>query len=242
MKNPLKAFLAQSGGAQTTLADAGETTRSRLRSMDELMATVRRIESKQNSFGVPVLDCREFATNLLANTAETIPPETAILTRSQREELPDDVVSMNCGLTYPLGQAPPEGLLFLARTMQDKWHIFHYDGRLIFTRSWTGDPLFVAEFEASRPVVTVKRIHAYPGAFDGGPDLAVGMVDFLIKSHLFRVAVPHPLPDELPEIPSLVATWSFNHFGRWGHFATWADVTRLQLTTMGQGLALRWVQ
>ena len=36
-------------------------------------------------------------------------------------------------------------------------------------------------------------MHAYPGAFDGGPDLAVGIIDFLIKSHLFRVAVPHPL-------------------------------------------------
>ena len=236
MKNPLKALMGQSGSAQSAFAGAVPP------SMDVLLSTVRKVEGDKNSFGIPIFDCREFATSLLADSAEEIVPETAVLTPEQLDVLPEGVVSMRCGLTYPLGQAPPEGLLFLARTMQDKWHIHHHDGRLIFSRSWTGDPLFVAEFEVSRPVVTVKQIHAYPGAFDGGPALVVGIVDFLIKSHLFRVSVPHPLPAELTAIPSLVATWSFNHFGRWGHFATWADVTRLQLMSQSDGLVLRCIQ
>ena len=208
--------------------------------MDELLATVRRLEPGETSFGIPVIDCREFATSLLAGSAEAIPPETAILPKNQRGTLPEGTTSLDCTLTYPLGSPPLQGLLFLARSMQDKWHIFHYDNRLIFTRSWTGDPLFVAEFEHRSPVLTVKAVHVAPGVIDGGPKLAVAMVDFLIKSHLFRVAVPHPLPVELPEIPSLVATWSFNHFGCWGHYAAWEDIVRLQLMALGDGLVLRW--
>ena len=241
MKDPLKARTAHSAELRSPLTGAGPDFRVRSRTMDQLLATVRRVESSRNPFGVPVFDCRDFATSVLANAAEPIPQETTILPPPERDTLPDGVVSLNCSLTYPLGEVPPEGLLFTARTMQDKWHIYHDDGRLIFTRSWTGDPLFMAEFDAAPPVVTVRKVHAYPGAFDGGPTLAVGIVDFLIKSHLFRVSVPHPLPEELPEIPSLVATWSFNHFGRWGHYATWVDVTRLQLASLDGGLVLRWL-
>jgi hypothetical protein len=242
MNKLLKTMFGQAGSK----ADAGaaretpaEQTSS---SMDALLATVRRIDADRNSFGIPVIDCREFATSLLADSAEPIPPETAFLPRDQRTAIPQGATSVACSLTYPLGDRPPEGPLFMARSMQDKWHIFYYGDRLIFTRSWTGDPLFVAECEHRGPMLNVRTVHAVPGSVDGGNDLTVAMVDFLIKSHLFRVAVPHPLPVELPDIPSLVATWSFNHFGRWGHFATWADVVRLRLVSMNEGLVLRWLR
>jgi len=240
MKDLLKSMLAQAGESPSVTADGDSQAQPSPRSMDELLTTVRRLEPGENSFGIPVIDCREFATSLLADSADPIPPETAILPRDQRGTLPEGATRLDCALNYPLSNPPLQGLLFLARSMQDKWHIFHYDNRFIFTRSWTGDPLFVAEFEHRRPVLTVKTVYAAPGAVDGGAKLAVAMVDFLIKSHLFRVAVPHPLPAELPELPSLVATWSFNHFGRWGHYGAWDDLVRLQLMALGEGLVLRW--
>jgi hypothetical protein len=239
MKNPLRAFRARAGGEPELVASAAGAP-GLAPDVEALLATVRRLGADQSPFGIPVLDCREFATSLLADAAEPISPATSDVTRSRHRKLPDDAVAVRCGLTYPHERPFADGVLFRARTMQDKWHVFHLDGRLVFARSWTGDPLFVAEYAPAPPVMTVKLVHASPGAFDGSTDLAVGMVDFLIKSHLFRVSVPHPLPAELPDLPALMATWSYNHFGRWGHYGAREDVTRLQLVSLDGRMVLRW--
>ena len=241
----LKAMLGQSGGRAMTAATLGDpspaTRRDGAGTMADLLATVRRLDADASPFGVPVIDCREFATGLLDGRAEPLPPHTALLPREYRMGFPGGADPLSCDLRYPLAEALPEGPLMLGRTVVDRWHVFHYGGRLIFTRSGIGDPVFAAELVAGDGEMRAPRIMAASGMVESGPDLAVAMVDFLIKSHLFRVAAPHPLPADLPDDPALAATWSFTQFGRWGHYGARVDVTRLRLVGSRRGLALMWM-
>jgi hypothetical protein len=244
VKQLLKAMLGQPGGRTVTAPplDGSPPAMQGERSgaMADLLATVRRLDADASPFGVPVIDCREFATGLLDGRAEPVPPHTTLLPREYRIGFPGGADPLACNLRYPLTAALPEGPLMLGRTVVDRWHVFHYGGRLIFTRSGIGDPVFAAELAGGDGEVRVPRIMAASGMTESGPELAVAMVDFLVKSHLFRVAAPHPLPADLPDDPALAATWSFSQFGRWGHYGARVDTTRLRLVGSRRGLALMW--
>jgi len=54
-------------------------------------------------------------------------------------------------------------------------------------------------------------------------------VDYLIRSHLYRLPLPHPLPKSVGQDPRELALFSFSQYGRYGLYGTFADTTRLRL-------------
>lgn len=104
--------------------------------------------------------------------------------------------------------------------MEEKWDIYLYDGRVYFSRSWTGTLAFVAELTEDDDALRIARIWA-PGSNE--PTHSVRQVDYLVKSHLYKRRVPHPLPDDLEKDPDVVAMYSFSQYGRLCSFGSFGD-------------------
>ena len=185
---------------------------------------------EQNSFGVRVLDCRDFCKFMKnANCDPGVSQRFAELRRSSGEEhrgrSPQSPRQLPCKLCYRLRGGLRHGSAFRAKSMEDKWDIFFFENALYFARSWTGELAFRAQVRIVPGELSVNSIEA--GA-DGMADEvhAIQHVDFLIKCHLLRLEVPHPLPESLPDDPFRIAVYSFRQYGRWAAFATYADTTQ----------------
>jgi hypothetical protein len=190
---------------------------------------IRWLEPHESPFGFRVLDCRPFTSTMISSTKDpAIAARFSSLRRSNgaqhRTAHVADSVRIPCSLNYPASGGSQDGRLFLAERMEDKWDIFLYDGRLLFSRSWTGDLAYAAtvDFGDARAVVTEIET-SRPQAED--PNRPARVVDFLVKTHLHRVAAPHPLmPIPESETTGLVLG-SFSEFGRWAQFGSFDDTT-----------------
>jgi hypothetical protein len=180
------------------------------------------LESHENPFGVRVLDCRPVAETFLSATEDPAlvrffgSPESRS-GEQFRGQHPPEAIRVPCSLAYPLAQALPEGPLFLAGVMEEKWNIYCFGGALYFVRSWTGQLLYVAQLAEVPGELHVVEVEAWPGNVVGSEQMAVHQVDYLIKSHLFNQVAPHPVPP-LPSAKDM-AIWSFSQYGRRGLFA-----------------------
>src|SRR5205085_2872653 len=143
--------------------------------------------------------------------------------REHRGQLPERATEYPCRLEYPGWDAAAEGPLFRADEMEDKWDVFHYDGRLYFADSWTGRLRLVAETERAGDAVVVVRVFGPDSPPPMNPPLAVQQADYLLKSHVFNAMIPHPVPPDVPPEPGQVATYSFVTYGRRAYFASYDD-------------------
>ena len=108
--------------------------------------------------------------------------------------------------------------------MEDKWDMYVYGERLYIARSWTGTLCFVADCAFKSNHVEIHRIYAEKTIIFGDLQYAGRVVDFLIKSHMSNMVVPHPLPTKLKhESTREVAAHSFEMFGRRGLFGSFDE-------------------
>jgi hypothetical protein len=75
----------------------------------------------------------------------------------------------------------------------------------------------------------VSEVEATRGKVMDVPTLAVRMVDFLVKTHLYRIEAPHPLPTSLPDDKQTLALYSFSEYGRWAFFGSFEDTTTVRV-------------
>jgi hypothetical protein len=61
------------------------------------------------------------------------------------------------------------------------------------------------------------------------PALAVRMVDFLMKTHLYRKECSHPFPQGIPDDKKTLALYSFSEYGRWAFYGSFEDTTRVRV-------------
>ena len=198
---------------------------------------VRWLPAADNPFGVDVLDCSTFAQSMVATTSSAeVAARFGQLRLSSGEHCrgrePADAVVTECHLQYP-SERNQDGPIFKAEQMEDKWDLYLFEEHLYFTRSWTGDLVYKARivFEDSRAVVTEIRARHEP-ARSVDP---VGAVDFLVKSHIYDLIAPHPLPGTDGLSLTDLAGWSFACYGRRGLFATTSDVRHLTVVRQGDG-------
>jgi hypothetical protein len=189
---------------------------------------IRWIPAAENRFGVDVLDCSAFAQSMVSWTSDVqITMRFSELRGSQGEHCRGKDVndhSVTCRLEYP-SDRHLDGPVFRAEEMEDKWDIFLLDGVLHFSRSWTGDLVYKAtiKFNDSQAIVNLIRGQREPGSSED----PVAVVDYLIKSHVYGLVVPHPLPKTDQASVGDLARWSFARYGRRGLFGTKQDVTHL---------------
>lgn len=203
-------------------------------SPDDIFSKLTWLEPDQNPFHLRVLDCRPFSTTMLSVTKDqNIAARFTHLRSSSGEEYrgkrPGDPVTITCALIYSFNGDSRDGPLSVAQAMEDKWDIYLYDGHVYFTRSWTGDLVFRAAIEFTGREAIITAIEAQGARFTDDHVLVVRMVDFLVKTHLFRKEAPHPLPEGLPHDNPAIALYSFSEYGRWAYYASFEDTTSVRI-------------
>lgn len=191
---------------------------------------LRWLEASQNPFGMRVLDCRPVTRRWLSVTKNPDMAERFATLRSSTGlehigKTPSGADRVDCGMDYPFDGGVKAGPLFRAQEMEDKWDIYLYDGVLYFARSWSGDLAAIARIEFGDTARITWAAAAMSGNCPDGAPYPIRVVDFLIKSHLHRRIVPHPLPIGLRDDPMQLAGHSMSLFGRWALFATFEDTT-----------------
>ena len=93
--------------------------------------------------------------------------------------------------------------------MDDKWDIYRYDGHLYFARSWTGELEYRATIVFATDGAKVIAVTARREMFESDSLYLIAVVDYLIRSHLYGLPMPHPLPKSLGRDPRQLALFSF---------------------------------
>ena len=197
------------------------------------LADVRWIPVNESPFHVDVLDCRSFAQWMLAVTNDPMVAETYATLRGSpgeqyRGRAPENSRTCVCDLRYPHKGDTRDGPIFKAEAMEDKWDIYLYDGHLYFARSWTGELEYRARIVFNENEANVIDVEARRAIVESDPSYPIGVVDYLIRSHLYRQQIPHPLPKSMGQDPRELALFSFSQYGRYGLFGTFADTARLR--------------
>jgi hypothetical protein len=180
------------------------------------------LEPHENPFGVRVLDCRPITETFLSASQDAAlirffgSPE-ARSGEQFRGQHPEEPIRVACGLVYPLASPLPDGPVFLAEAMEDKWNIYHFAGVLYLARSWTGHLQYTATLDPSPSELRVVEVDACPDNLLGDNAMAIRQMDFLIRSHMLRQVAPHPAPPLLSKKD--IALWSFSQYGRRGLYA-----------------------
>lgn len=194
---------------------------------------VRWVPASENPWGVDVLDCTSVASSMVATTSSAeVARRFAALRGSfgdeHRGRRPEEAVTLACELSYPHRGETRDGPLHRAVEMEDKWDVFLFEGFLYFARSWTGELCHRAAitFHAEEARVTAVDTRRSLAARD--PAFPIAEVDFLIRSHLYGLVLPHPLPSEAAHDPRELVLYSFSRYGRRGMFGAFADTTRLR--------------
>ena len=189
----------------------------------------RWIPAAESRFGIEVFDCSSFCQNMVSMTSDQDVAARFVALRSSTGEehrgtLPPSPVTIDCNLAYPFTGEPQDGGLFRAEVMEDKWDIYLYDNSLYFARSWTGQLIYVTtvSIEQGEARITTVVVDS-----ETNPDaqFVVGAVDYLIKSHIYRLLVPHPLSQQIPRDAKSLTLFSFSQFGRWARFGTYEKTT-----------------
>lgn len=192
------------------------------------------LDEKSNPFKVRCLDCRIFCRSMVSTTQDpNVATRFGELRKATGEQhvgkLPSNVITVQCNLSYPHNGQSKDGPLFLAAVMEDKWDIYLYDGYLYFTRSWTGDLIFRAKIDFNESQASITLVDANAQVGSQNPGYIAQQVDFLIKSHLYKQEVPHPLPADLTNEIQAIALYSFGQYGRWASFATYEDTSQIRI-------------
>lgn len=198
------------------------------------LSGVHWVSGSESHFGVDLLDCRSFSQSMVAVTQDPKVAESyATLRGSSGEQYhgraPEDSSTCDCDLHYPHKGDTHDGPIFKAEAMEDKWDIYLYDGHLYFARSWTGELEYRARIVFHDDQANVVAVEARKAVVESDPGYPIAAVDYLIRSHLHRLLVPHPLPKSIGQDPRQLALFSFSQYGRYGLFGTFADTTRLRL-------------
>jgi hypothetical protein len=193
------------------------------------------VEPEQNAWRLRILDCRPLT---LTSTLITGDPRIAESFTALRESdgshhkgrSPANALRLDCDLHFPFNGESLDGPLFLADVMEDKWDIYLYDRYLYFARSWSGDLRLRAKIDFAAPDARIPWVEAELRDDYEDPVLAISTVDFLMKSHLYRMEVPHPVPEGFSDDPERIARFSMTQFGRWASFAKFGDTTGIPMT------------
>ncbi len=192
---------------------------------------VGHISATDNPWGVDILDCRAVAKVWRSATSDSAVASKFNQLRVSdgrqhigAEPLPNRVEGH---LTLHIPVTAPEGMLFRSTQMEDKWDIFHFEGRLYVARSWTGALCYTGRIHCDGTFTTIDEIQTW------GNDAAYAKKElhFLMAGMCQYHPMPAPLPVSDfpgPERRFAIAHASqhlFSSFGRFAWFATVADLT-----------------
>jgi len=188
-------------------------------------------KDKENIFSMKFLDIRSFTQNMVTTATDPKIAETFVtLAKSNGEQyknrLPENHSTITCNLIYPCRGADT-GSIYTAPAMEVKWHIFYHDDFFFFVRSWTGELIHRAQVSFENNFLVIRSIDSTRNELRFNDDeLIIREVDFLLKSHLFKIHIPHPVSKKMiKEEPLRIAISSFSLYGSKACYACAEDTT-----------------
>jgi hypothetical protein len=191
------------------------------------------IEPDDNPFKIKVFNCRNFAINRISMSGDAeIVKSFALLRQSNGKEnigkSPNNGLKVDVNLNFNTKSVPnfengiPDGVLFKAKIMEEKWDIYKYSNLIYFIRSWTGELVYVSNYIETETGFRVDSIILDNKKFeDINLNFECRVVEFLIKNHILNLTVPHPIPKTVENDPLKIAAYSFSVFGNRGFYATY---------------------
>ena len=111
--------------------------------------------------------------------------------------------------------------------MEEKWDLYVRAGSLFCLRSWTGDPVYSAQLTWLTGEWTITGVSRAAG-IEEDQSRSIQVVDYLIKSHLYNLAAPHPLQGALKGDNQALAMTSFGEFGWRALYGTFDDLVHTE--------------
>ena len=183
------------------------------------------IEAKDNPFNVRIFDCREYAINMISSTKNQEIVHNFLQSRKSNGQeyigkFPEGGAKCNVELNFNTkGKKIPDGILFKAQKMESKWDIYKYADFIFFVRSWTAELVYVcnyipteAGFKVNLVVLDERKIN------QNDPHFEFKVLEFLIRSHILGLQVPHPLPKELKNENEAILGYSYSIYGNRGYY------------------------
>lgn len=184
----------------------------------------------ENPFGILLLDIRPFTRTMVSFTkdpaiAESFSSERDSDGSSLVEKAIEGSQTVSCSLSFELPTPRENGALFKADCMEDKWDIYHHDGKLLFARSWTGNLMLRCSIDLDNDSLVITDIESHPEYTPEAPQHVL----FLVMSHFHGIDFPHMLPPRVPQDPSDMAVASFSLFGRRAAYATFENIILMEI-------------
>ncbi|MBZ5542608.1 MAG: ankyrin repeat domain-containing protein [Acidobacteriia bacterium] len=183
------------------------------------------VEAADNPWGVRVLDVRPVTLTMLSTSKD---PQCAANAISFGQDdgtsfigkEPPVTRSVEANLRFPIDRLLAEGVLFIPSQMEHKWALFYHRGEIICVRSWLRQVEAIARVETYQDHVEVTGVRGTFGVEDEDPELAVRVLDYLLRSHALDTVYPAPLPAGMDKEPRTAAMWCMSMFGNRALFAT----------------------
>jgi hypothetical protein len=191
-------------------------------------------DDPKNKYGIKFIDCRPITQTFTTTTESMEIADSYVRLRSssgieyQQQDI-DDYVKLDITISYPLKKYE-EGILYKSQEMEYKWDIYLYNDVIFFARSSNGQLVYMAPVYLENEELKITEIHTIPANAELGVEQIKCEVDFLIKAHLFRITVPHPIAPHLAnEDDEIIALSAFSNWGRLGSFGSFEDTSKLDL-------------
>lgn len=106
-----------------------------------------------------------------------------------------------------------------------KWDIYIYDSVFLFVRSWTGQLKHRAFAEIGDTDIRIRQIETSLDDVEMAPQA----VYFILGTHAMGRVLPHTIPHDTPNVPQEIALMSFSMYGNLGCYATYEDITQIEI-------------
>ncbi len=183
-----------------------------------------------NPFDIRVLDVRGLTWNVAATTndrriAESFNAQRQSDGRDLISAKIDNAQSVACDLMIPHNGDVLKGIVYKANSMDIKWDIYIYDSVFLIARSWTGQLQYRAFAEIGDQHIHIHKIETLPEHVETAPQA----VYFILGTHAMGRVLPHTIPRDTPDDPQKIALLSFSLYGNLACYATYDDVTRIEI-------------
>lgn len=196
---------------------------------DEKTYEPKWLKPNENPYNMEIFDCREYALKMTSTTQD---PKIATNFLNSRKSdgqeyigiFPNNGVKCEVALSFNTqGKQIPDGIIYKAIEMEEKWDIYKYANFLFFVRSWTGDLLYFTNYIPTEKGFNVDLIVLDENKIiEDDPFFEFKIVEFLIYSHILGYNVPHPIPKNIDKNDTQsILGYSFSMFGNKGQFATY---------------------
>ena len=158
--------------------------------------------------------------------------EVAVLFNKQRRSIGEELIdkkldgskAIQTNLEYPHNGSKMEGAGYKAKSMEDKWDIYFWNGIIYLTRSWTGEIIYKAYTTVAETNFTITKIEYSENEYTlADQSLVIDNVHFILISHAFGRPFPNRVPKTLITDKE-IALYSFNQFGHNCWYATYDTI------------------